>query len=326
MGPRSHSGTSARLRPLRSAVSVVLAVVIALGLATALPSAAVPLASAAKGDPPRAGEDFPRLPGRCYRDDRTTLADGPCRILTFGKARPTLLVWGDSHGWMYLPALRRAAKQQRVSLILVIAGGCPPALPLSQSPSYRKSFCESHNERTLDYVTRLDRRLSRFEVIIAGFWSGYRQAYRLVQRERAGGPDSGLTPYAEHRAELAEKGGPKLFRRLGKLRIDVDVLAQAGTVPADPPPCTTGREPYQCDLLRPQAMDSERSNRRWLREQMTHLVGRPRLIDPSPAYCSTTVCRAHVNGANTFFDDIHLAAGLTRQLTDYFLPSFTRLR
>lgn len=271
--------------------------------------------------PPRPGDDFPRMPGRCYESDHLTLKDAPCRIVTYPRSRPTLLVWGDSHGWMYLPALRKLAKRTQVSLILVIAGGCPPALPLVSAGG----SCERHNERTLAFVTRLQQRPSRLKVLIGGFWSGYRQAYRWVQRERAGGPDSGLTPYQEHRAELAEKGAPRLFRGLGALKVDVDVIGQAATVPVDPPACSTGREPYQCDLPRAQALDAEGDNRRWLRAQMSHLVGRPRLIDATPAYCTARTCRAHVGEDNTYYDDIHLGATLTATLTSYFAPSFADL-
>ena len=52
------------------------------------------------------------------------------------------------------------------------------------------------------------------------------------------------------------------------------------------------------------------------------LPGNPRVIDPSPAYCSQQTCYAHVRGANTFFDDIHLGPTLTSTMAAYFRPVF----
>ena len=317
----------------RPAPIALLGVVLALVLLGTLLSAPLPATAAtataqqagalARSVDPRTGDDFPRMPRRCYESDGVKLKDAPCRIVSYPRSRPTMVVWGDSHGWMYLPALRRLAKRKQVSLILVIAGGCPPSLPLPADSG--RGSCEVHNRRTLAFVTNLQQRSDRFEVLIGGFWSGYRQAYRMIQRERTGGPDSGLTPYQKHRAELAQKGAPKLFERLGELGLDVDVIGQAATVPLNPATCAAGREPYQCDLPRAQALNAESDNRRWLRRQMKHLAGRPRLIDATPAYCSSQVCLAHVGDANTFFDDIHLGAALTGTLTRYFAPSFDDL-
>ncbi len=94
-------------------------------------------------------------------------------------------------------------------------------------------------------------------------------------------------------------------------------------MPLGPRACPAGREPYQCDLPRRRALDHEKDNRRWIKRQLrAPLAGRPRLIDTTPAYCSSRTCYAHVGGVNTYYDDIHLGARLTRTLTDYFAPVF----
>lgn len=319
MGPRTTHA--------RPVVLACLAIVVAL-LASVPPAAnGLPATRDHTGTdavialrPPGHDADFPNLPPRCYKDDGETPSGDPCHVLSYGRNRPTVAVWGDSHAWMYLPALRQAAKRSRVSLIMIIAGGCPPTVAL---PEGRQGSCETHNAQTLKRIGNMQHRIRDFRVLIVSFWSGYRQAYRLVQRERAGGPDSGLTSYREHQAELAERGAPPFFRRLGRMKLDVDVMSQAATVPLEPKPCAAGREPYQCDLPRAKAMNAEGNNRRWLRKQMSRLSGTPRLLDATPGYCTADVCRAHVaGGANLFYDDIHLAKGATRTLTRYFLPSF----
>lgn len=322
-----------RVTSLPACLGLLLALVLLGGL-VGPPVHAAPATAATAADregedqylnPPSPGDDFPRLPTSCYESDGLTVKDQPCRVITFpgGRKRPVLLLWGDSQAWMYLPALRRLAKRTHVSLIVSIAGGCAPSLPAPGAKPVGN--CENHNVKTLAFATRLHQRRDHFQVLVGGFWSGYRQAYRAVALEQAGGPDSGLTPYEEQRATRGEIGGPRFFTRMGQLRIDADVIGQTAVVPEGPPPCAAGREPYQCDLPRALAMNAEANNRRWLRTQMAHLVGKPRLIDATPAYCTPQVCRAHVGGVPTFFDDLHLGAALTKTMTAYFAATFDDL-
>ncbi len=270
-------------------------------------------------------DDFPRLPARCYADDGS-VADRPCRILTYGSARPLLALWGDSHAWMYLPAVQQLAAQRRVNLVLLLHGSCPPAVRLPREVDSRVSSCDKANDRARRFITQQRDRSAGLHVLISSFWAGYRADYRRMRREANGGPDSGVDPYHEHMARLAVLGAPPLFERLGRQRIEVDVVGQAGTVPTSPRDCDAGREPYQCDLPRARALDREAGNRTWLRARMRDLTGRPRLIDPSPAYCDDSTCFAHLGEANTWFDDLHLGAAMTSNLMSYFTPVLAGVR
>ena len=281
-----------------------------------------------RGVPPTKGEDFPRMPRECYESDGVTVDDKPCRVTRFGAKRPTLVAWGDSHAWMYLPALRREARRQRVNLTMIVLGSCPVALPLPASRGFGRSGCENRNLRTLSYLRSLEKRShTDVSVLVGGFWSGYRDAYRRQRQADRTGTDSGLSDYQRHMSTLAVGGSPRMFERLGRMKIDVDLIGQAATVPIDPQPCEAGREPYQCDLPREAALDREQATRRWItRNLRVPLTGRPSLIDATPAYCTATTCRAHVGGVNTYYDDIHLGARLAKTLTGYFRPVLRDLR
>ena len=247
--------------------------------------------------------------------------------------RAHLVVWGDSHAWMYLPALRREANQRKVNLTLVVLGSCPAALPLPRSRGFGRSICENHNLATLDYLRDLRRSKpgapranNEVAVLIGGFWSGYRDAYQRQALADRTGVDSGLTDYQRHMSTLAVEGAPPMFRRLGRMGFDVDLVGQAATVPLDARACPAGREPYQCNLSRDEALPDERRNREWVNRNLRRpLVGRPRLVDTTPGYCSASTCRARVGGVNTYYDDIHLGARLAHGLTGYFLPVFDDL-
>ncbi len=288
---------------------------------------AVGPAAFGRGVPPAVNADFPRMPSGCYEADGVTLRDVACRITRYGSTRPTLVAWGDSHTWMYLPALRREARANRVNLTLVVLGSCPAALPLPRSRGFSRSICENHNVRTLQWLTQLHRRLGDdLGVVVGGFWAGYRDAYRRQQEADRAGILSGLTDYQQHMSTLAVEESPRMFARLGRTGIHVDLIGQAATVPDDAPECAAGQEPYQCDLRRDEALSREQDNRRWVeRNLMRPLSGRPLLIDATPGYCTASTCLAHVGGANTYYDDIHLGARLARTLTGYFTPVFDAL-
>jgi hypothetical protein len=320
MGTRSAAG-SAALSCL--ALLATLIAVLPVSSAHADPAPTGP-AVFGRGIPPTAGEDFPRMPKRCYESDKVTLKVAPCRITRYGAKRPTMVAWGDSHTWMYLPALRREARSNRVNLTLVVLGSCPPALPLPRSRGFGRVICEKHNLATLDYLRKLRKRKDAdVSVLIGGFWSGYRDAYRRQKQADRNGTDSGLSDYQQHMSVLAVEGAPRMFARLGRMRFDVDLIGQAATVPLDARDCRAGREPYQCNLPRAEALSREQSNRRWVKRNLrAPLVGRPRLIDATSGYCTPTICRAHVGGVNTYYDDIHLGARLARTLTGYFTPAF----
>lgn len=326
MGIRTTSTVASTATPRFLLTALLLVISVLLSLVGALPAQATdttpPASLLGRGDPPPSGA-FPRMPSRCYESDNRTLKDAPCAITRYGAKRPKLVVWGDSHAWMYLPALRREARRHRVNLTLVVFGSCPPSLPLPRSRGFGRVQCEKHNVATLRYVRRQDRKRADFSLLIGGFWSGYRQAYTRQQRADRGGTDSGLTTYQQQMSVLAVESSPKLFTRLGRMGLEIDLIGQAATVPADPAFCPAGRDPYQCDLPRSRALDREGANRRWINRNLrAQLVGRPRLIDATPAYCSETTCRSNINGVNTYYDDIHLGADLARTLTGYFAPVF----
>lgn len=313
------------------ALHVVLVTLVASLLPLAvLPSSAATapaVASAATSilaadDLPDPGADFPRLPMSCYKQGFLT---SPCRLTTF-KGRPTLVLWGDSHALMYLPALRKLARKQRVNLVAILFGGCPLSLPYPRSAGHKRTGCDRHNVESLAYVRKLTERRKKVHLLLNSFWSGYREGYTLTKREERTGIPSGLSGYHQQMARLGvERSGPML-KAIGRLRVPTDMIGQAATVPAKPRRCPAGREPYQCHLPRYKALPNEAGNRRWIRTTlMKHLTGKPRLIDTSPSYCTRKTCLARVRGVNTFYDDIHLGADLTRTMTGWFRPTFQRL-
>lgn len=286
-----------------------------LVLLTAAPAAAV------VADP---SNDVPHLPRSCVAPkDLIPQEPGACQLTPFRKGRPTVVLWGDSHAWQFIPSLRAAVGKRDLNLVAFVMGGCPPmALPRRK----QAISCEVANVKALSFVRRLNAGPEPLRVILGASWERYRSAKRRAAAD-AIFPLPGYDQYAARIGELAENGIPRLFRKLGKAGVRVDVTAQTAQVPMTRAPCLTGSEqPYSCDLLRAQAIAWEDDTKQWLRGQMESLRGNPRYIDVNQHFCDGTVCHGRVDGVYTFFDDLHLSATLARKLKPFFAPSVRHLR
>lgn len=315
------------MRPLLgdpSARQPVRLLLLALALALlATLTAPLPVAQA-RVDPTN---DHPRLPTRCEGDLHIIpTKPGPCFVTEFRTNRPTVVLWGDSHAWQYVPAVQAAARARKANLVGFFMGGCPPAkVPLTAPPGGYASVCEKHNAMAMKFVKRLQRGPQDVRVLLGSSWAGYRRAHREI-KAGAGEAYYGYTDWVKQMVRLFMRGAGPLFPALGKVGVDVDVIGQTATVPRTPPPCATGEDPYTCDILRNSALYDEHKTRVWLRRMMTGLAGKPRLIEVNNAFCDETVCHGMVDGVYTFYDDLHLSATNVRMLRPYFRQTFRALR
>ncbi|WP_232678615.1 SGNH hydrolase domain-containing protein [Nocardioides sp. R-C-SC26] len=259
--------------------------------------------------------DYARVPKKCFAPGQEIRTPGPCYLTKYQKSRRTLILWGDSHAWQFIPALRRAVKGKPINLISFASGSCPPAQVLI-APKYAGK-CEENDALALQFIKKQRQSKARFKVILASNWGGFRQGYRKVLLDEVVST-SGYTDFVKQMVRLSHDGTPRLFTTLGKLRVDVDVIAQAATVPDRVPACTPGQDPYLCEIPRWRAIPEESETRSWLKGQMRKLANNPRYIDASPSYCDETTCFGLVNGIQTFYDNLHLSATRTRNLAQYF--------
>jgi hypothetical protein len=311
---------SLRLLPARP--RPLLGVTVALAVAL-LMSVLVTVAAPARALP--ADElDAPSMPADCFGPAQTTGEPTACHFNRFRKKRPTVVLWGDSHAWMYIPAVRRAVKGKRVNFVSFVAGSCPPIATRSTPASGYSGKCERNNVNALAYVKRLERRGRDVRVVLGSNWSGFRIAHRRIALEPVTG-DTGYSDYTRQMVALSHEGTPLLFERLGRLGIDVDVVGQAAVIPERVRDCEAGNDPYACTIPRWRALPEEGRTERWLRRQASQLSDASSYIEPSAAYCNTTICAGSVNGIFTWYDSLHLSATRTQNLTSYFRPTVRRL-
>lgn len=271
---------------------------------------------------PRAS-DVVALPRTCAtRTERVPQQAMICYLTPFWEDRPTVFLWGDSHAWMLVPALRAAATGRDVNLVLSTFGGCPAMDPgLTPDDLTRLGRCGLNAYLGLRFVDRMRQGSQPLKVVIAGNWEMYQRAIGLIDAGRE--PGEGRASYAFAQAAILREGGPALARQLAAWDVDVDVVGQVARPPARPGPCAQGRDPYRCAFPRSQAFFFERSTVDWLGEMFAPLAaqGGLRYIDLNESLCSPYLCRGVVDGIATYLDNSHLTAAVTRHLGWYLVPS-----
>lgn len=272
--------------------------------------------SASAATDPR--KDHTRLPRSCATPAEEVPSDALiCRLTPFRKNRPTLMLWGDSHIWMQIPGVLKAAKGRNVNVISSLMGSCPPMDPgLSWKNRYQVGRCAASNVLATRTVRQLARGPQDFKLVLAGNWEMYQRLLTMVANGRKPGRGKEY-PYAQ--AKIFKHGGPRLFNKLGKWRVDVDVIHQVARAPAKPRPCRR-MDPYACNFPRRQAFRGEAGTQRWL-TNLTRAARPHRMIDVNGHLCGTSTCYAKIKGAWTYHDNSHITASMARQLAPYYRMS-----
>jgi peptidoglycan/LPS O-acetylase OafA/YrhL len=265
--------------------------------------------------------DVPQMPEECLVGDELIPSEPvACEIVPYEEDRPTVVLWGDSHAWMYIPALQGAIKNKDVNLMAFVMGGCPPFLAGNNAAA----GCAGSNRLAMNFVNELRRGDQPFRVILSASWELYLAGSEklLTSQEVASraNPD-----YIAKMADVFDQSGPTLFERLRELEVPTDVVAPTPSVRRPAPLCEAQIRIYSCDRAREEAIQNEADTRAWLRDQMKGMSGGggydARFIDPIPAMCSDDTCYAERDGTVNFFDTNHLSATLSRALKGYFAES-----
>lgn len=279
-------------------------------LLVALLSALLMVVSAPAHSAPKPRNDFAKLPRACVNPkDQIPQKPTICHLNTFKDNRATVVVWGDSHAWMMIPAVRRAATNQDVNLVAVVMGGCP-AMDNQLQPDEAAPNCYKSNDLAIRFVRELEAGGQGLRVIIGGSWQRYLHAIKVKDQS-----------YTGLMARAMLKATPRLMRTLGGMGVAVDVVGQVATVPETMTGCPAGNDPYSCDVPYKKSMPEKAATKKWLVRTIAPLAGSRAPIDVTPFFCTAKVCHGKVGKTHTWFDDLHVSASMAQRLRGYFKPS-----
>ncbi|GAA4686446.1 SGNH hydrolase domain-containing protein [Nocardioides nanhaiensis] len=263
--------------------------------------------------------DYPRLPKSCglLVDGQVPAAPRKCVIKRSGARQPVLVMWGDSHMWQMLPAVKAAMKGQKMGLVAFLFGSCPPAMP--DMRIYAGNPCMETQQVALRYLEAAKRQGRDVRVILGAFWGAHLN--RLAFYESA----TQRRQLADRRAYVMKYTRP-LFGWLAKQRIPTDVQVQGPAAVPPAPNCRPGPTPFQCDIARSKALFRDAEVTGFLKRNVKRLPRGSRLINFHSGVCRPAVCPAvQPSGAHTWFDPYHLSASTTAGLGRFYLPSVRKL-
>ncbi|MFI2708050.1 SGNH hydrolase domain-containing protein, partial [Nocardioides sp. CER28] len=225
--------------------------------------------------------DFP-----CYADFDTSTT----RLCTFGDktADPLVVVYGDSHAGMWLPALDAIGKTQHFRVVPLVKSSCTPFDVPQSLGSHDYKGCVAFHSWAAAQIARL-----KPDTVVIG----YRGLYQTRTR-------AGMSKERTWQAGVASTVG-----RLTAITPDVVVLGDIPqrTLPA--PECLSTPGADQATCLSPVGGDGIVSNR----FTVQGMAGTgARFVDPRSLVCSAGVCPLVVGDDVVFYDDDHITASWSR--------------
>lgn len=310
----------------------VVAVVLVLGLLTgpALTASGAGLSAAvaastdrgarpalAKPDQ-RSNPDFVTLPRACA-DSAGYPLPGLCRLLPLRRGAPTIVLWGDSHAWQVIPALRRAVGKQRVNLVSSIMGGCPPMWPTLRpaSSKHPSNGCDRHGRDVMDWLQRQQRSGMPMRLVVATSWELYHDVY--APPDRAAGRYPGfVNDWITANARRSITAMPRAFKKLGRLHLPTDLVGQMPMVWTG---ASCSKQHLQCTWPRRGVLKSGPANNERIMQLRGYLTESGRVIRPARSLCDRDTCRGRYRGDPVYFDQLHIGQRRSARLSSYFEPT-----
>jgi peptidoglycan/LPS O-acetylase OafA/YrhL len=240
-----------------------------------------------------------------------------CKIGVRQSAKPTFLVWGDSHATALLEVIGQTAREYGLAGLSAARNGCPPVFDVTL-PGTNARACKERNNVVGEL---LDRREIE-AVILVGIWSRY-----LADPPSGSGGDD-------------EPSAAEVFAR--QLRLTAAHVAERGAsiYIIDEPPYPVAFRPARVAFAMWQRSDSPQVNRiedtvglsvqdyrertRRSRALFEELIADlpVQVVSPEPFLCVDGFCPAVYEGRTIFRDNTHLNNHGTTKLAGALRPIF----
>ena len=235
-----------------------------------------------------------------------------CRIGPAARAR--VLVWGDSHAVSLQPAVEQAAVASGSAAHIWWVGGCPGLVSERIVRATTWTLCIQHNQSVMEWLRSEDAG-ELTAVVLSSRWEGYGDSWSL---EEPSGAHGSLEMFARAvRDTIAE---------IDALGLRVLVVGPVVSLPQSAPECVflaqRGKlEPSRCWVPRAEA-DARLTDRVAILRTIVGAFPNARFIEPAPAICDETWCRAERAGQILYADAHHLAPAGSRLLYAHYRDAF----
>jgi peptidoglycan/LPS O-acetylase OafA/YrhL len=282
----TDSATTPRIVPATDQAAVEQAVALAPRITT-VPHDLVPSAAATQHD--FAGLNTPAF--ACVL--KTVRSSIPSRICTLGDPHGShlMILYGDSHALMWLPAINQIATAARWRLAVVVSYFCPAELvtvgnPASLgAPGTPNTNCDRFHTWAVTHMNAL-----RPDMVVISQLSVY------------GTPRTAGSPGGLFSGAVWEDGLVHLLRALAVPPADEVYLGDIPQLPADPPSCLSA---HPDDVQACSAPVGTTGNGFTTTEQRAVARAGGRYVDPTPWFCSS-VCTAIVDHYGVYRDQVHI--------------------
>jgi peptidoglycan/LPS O-acetylase OafA/YrhL len=258
-----------------------------------IPEAVTQAVSVARAGAPLPSVDLERHASDIWRTDFPCYADFEAtrtRLCTYGDrtAAALVVVYGDSHAGMWLPALDAIGKDEHFRVLPLVKSSCVP-FDVPQGLGYHDyKSCSAFRSWALQEIAELHP-----DTVVVG----YRGLYQTRARD-------GLT-----KGRTWLQGVTTTVHELSGVAAGVVVLGDIAQRSLPAPDCLSTPGADQATCLAPAAGDGLLANRLTVRG----LTGTgARFVDPGELICSAGSCPLVVGEDVVFFDDDHITASWSR--------------
>ncbi len=263
---------------------------------TAMPANLVPPLATAGGDRP--------LAGRCLADlDKSSIASATaagCENLGDVNGTATVVLFGDSHAEQWLDAVDAIARGQHWRLAVFAKGGCTPANALTYKGNTFQPYeeCTQWRRSALERIAAL-----RASVVV------------MSTRTYAGNPLNIGGPADQAWAKALVDTARQLTGAGAKVVLIADTpdLRQVNV-----PQCVSANplNLVKCQLDKAKAVNTGRRSAASAALAAVNV----RVIDPTPWFCTNTVCPAIIGNTLVYRDDSHVSATYVKVLAPVLTP------
>lgn len=245
-----------------------------------------------------------------------------CPLGFEGSAKPSFVVWGDSHSGAMAPAIDAAAKLVGITGLFAGHSSCPPLPGVQLTPRGDTGLCGDFNGAVHDLIAAQHIPL----VFLVAYWPKYVHDAELPNE----GPyfDPSVPPPLDDRSASVVETLDRLMAELTKQGTRVVLVSDVPEMGRYMPEAVAKAimRGTSTDVAPP--LDYIEKRQALSHAILTRLAARygAALIDPLPSLCSNGRCDAVRNGLPLYKDADHLTATFAATLSPLYVPVLSEAR